>query len=80
MVRLPVFTCANALPHPRAGGPGTCTFPASSKAPVELTIEPPSCTKRRPMVMFTRGKLKSFTLSLADPDGFIAALQSSSQR
>src|SRR6266851_10185080 len=42
---------------------------------VELTIEPPCYTKRRPTEMFTSGKVKSLTLSLADPDGFIAALQ-----
>jgi hypothetical protein len=47
---------------------------------VELTIEPPCFTKRRPIVMFTRGKVKSLMLSLADPDGFIAALQSPGQR
>jgi len=47
---------------------------------VELTIDPPGYTKRRPLMMFTRGRVKSLTLSLADPDGFIAALQPSSQR
>ena len=40
---------------------------------VELTIEPPCYTERRPTEMFTRGKVKSLTLSLADPDGFTAA-------
>jgi len=47
---------------------------------VELTIEPPCYTKHRPIVMFTRGKVKSLTLSLADPDEFIAALQPPGQR
>ena len=47
---------------------------------VELTIEPPCYTKRRPIVMFTKGKVKSLSLSLADPDGFIATLQPPSQR
>jgi hypothetical protein len=28
--------------------------------------------------MFTRGKVKSLTLNLADPDGFIAAVQNCS--
>jgi hypothetical protein len=47
---------------------------------VELTFEPPCYTKRRPILMFTRGKVRSLTLSLTDPDGFIAALQQSGQR
>ena len=42
---------------------------------VELTIEPPCYTERKPVTMFTRGEVKSLTLSIADPDGFIAALQ-----
>ena len=41
---------------------------------VELTIEPPSYTGRKPVSLFTRGKVNALTLSLADPDGFIAAL------
>ena len=47
---------------------------------VELTIEPPGYTERKHTAMFTRGKVKSLTLSLADPDGFIAALQPPGQR
>jgi hypothetical protein len=42
---------------------------------IELAIEPPCYTERRISEMFSRGKVKSLTLSLADPDGFIAALQ-----
>lgn len=42
---------------------------------VELTLDPPGSTRRRPLLLFTRGKVTSLTLSLADPDGFIAALQ-----
>ena len=38
---------------------------------VELTIEPPVYRTE----MFIRWKVKSLTLSLADPEGFIAALQ-----
>lgn len=44
---------------------------------VELTIEPPCYTRRRPILMFTSAKVESLTLSLAEPDRFIAALQSS---
>ncbi len=47
---------------------------------VELTIEPPIYTERKPSGMFTRWKVRSLTLSLADPDGFIAALQPPGQR
>jgi hypothetical protein len=46
---------------------------------VELTIEPPCYTKRRLTEMFIKGRVKSLTLSLVDPDGFIAALQPSGQ-
>jgi hypothetical protein len=52
----------------------------SANGLAELTIEPPCHTKRRPIVMYTRGKVKSLTLSLAGPNGFIAALQSPGQR
>jgi hypothetical protein len=47
---------------------------------VELTIEPPCYTGRKPVSLFTRGKVNALTLSLADPDGFIAALQPPGQR
>ena len=47
---------------------------------VELTIEPPCYTGRKPVSLFTRGKVSALTLSLADPDGFIAALQPPGQR
>ena len=43
---------------------------------VELTIEPPRYTGRKPVSLFTEGKVNALTLSLVDPDGFIAALQS----
>jgi hypothetical protein len=42
---------------------------------VELTIEPPCYTERRLTELFIKGRVKSLTLSLVDPDGFIAALQ-----
>ena len=47
---------------------------------VELTIEPPCYTGRKPVSLFTKGKVEALTLSLADPDGFIAALQPPGQR
>ena len=47
---------------------------------VELTIEPPRYTGRKPVSLFTKGKVNALTLSLADPDGFIAALQPPGQR
>jgi hypothetical protein len=47
---------------------------------IELTIEPPCYTKRRPIAMFTRGKVKSLSISLADPDGFVAAIQPPGRR
>lgn len=46
---------------------------------VELTIEPPCYTERRLTELFIKGRVKSLTLSLVDPDGFIAALQSPGQ-
>jgi hypothetical protein len=46
---------------------------------VELTIEPPVYSEPRITEMFIRWKVKSLTLSLVDPDGFIAALQPSGQ-
>jgi hypothetical protein len=47
---------------------------------VELTIDPPCYTERRLTELFISWKVKSLTLSLADPDGFIAALQPPGQR
>lgn len=42
---------------------------------VELGIEPPCHTERRLTELFISWEVSSLTLSLADPDGFIAALQ-----
>ncbi len=42
---------------------------------VELTIDPPLCRERTITELFIRWEVKSLTLSLADPDGFIAAVQ-----
>jgi hypothetical protein len=41
---------------------------------VELTIEPLSVLERRLSTLFRREKVSSLTLSLADPDGFLAAV------
>jgi hypothetical protein len=41
---------------------------------VELAIEPPCYTPRQPSTLFLRSKVSSLTISLVDPDGFIAAV------
>jgi hypothetical protein len=47
----------------------------SSRGLVELTVEPPCYTRRGLSTLFRKAKVNSLTLSLADPDGFIAALE-----
>jgi len=42
---------------------------------VELTIEPPSYTPRQPSTLFRKMKVSLLTISLVDPDGFIAAVE-----
>lgn len=42
---------------------------------VELVIEPPCYTPRQPTTLFLRSKISSLTISLVDPDGFIAAVE-----
>ena len=42
---------------------------------VELAIEPPCYTPRQPSTLFLRSKVSSLTISLLDPDGFIAAVE-----
>jgi hypothetical protein len=41
---------------------------------VELTIEPPCNTPRQPSTLFLKSKVSSLTISLVDPDAFIAAV------
>ena len=41
---------------------------------VELAIDPPCYLPRQPSSLFLRSKVSSLTISLVDPDGFIAAL------
>ena len=47
----------------------------SSDGLVELAIEPPCYTERGLSTLFRKVKVNSLTLSLVDPDGFVAALQ-----
>jgi hypothetical protein len=42
---------------------------------VELAVEPPCHTSRTLATMYTRQRVNRLILSLADPDGFIAAVQ-----
>ena len=42
---------------------------------VELAIEPPGYLERGLSTLFRKEKVTSLTLSLADPDGFLAALE-----
>ena len=41
---------------------------------VELAIDPPSYLPRQPSSLFLKSKVSSLTVSIVDPDGFIAAL------
>lgn len=70
--------------QPRAGVGGTrgvhghsgrWLVNGSAKGLVELIIEPPCYSERGLSTMFFKVKVHSLTLSLADPDGFIAALE-----
>jgi hypothetical protein len=47
----------------------------SDRGLVELVIEPPCYTPRQPSTLFLRSKVSSLTISLVDPDGFIAAVK-----
>jgi hypothetical protein len=42
---------------------------------VELAIEPPCYTPRQPSTLFLKAKVSSLTISLVDPDAFIAAVE-----
>jgi hypothetical protein len=42
---------------------------------VEITIDPPCHTGRSLSTFFRRARVSELIVSLADPDGFIAALQ-----
>ena len=48
---------------------------SSSRGLVELTLEPPCYTGRGLGTLFRKAKVTSVIMSLADPDGFVAALE-----
>jgi hypothetical protein len=57
------------------GGRGRWLVNGSYDGLVELAIEPPCYTSRQPSTLFLRSKVSSLTISLVDPDGFIAAVE-----
>jgi hypothetical protein len=57
------------------GGRGRWLVNGSYKGLVELAIEPPCYTPRQPTTLFLRSNISSLTISLVDPDGFIAAVE-----
>ena len=61
------------------GGRGRWLVNGSHNGLVELTIEPPYYTARQPSTIFLKMKVSSLTVSLVDPDGFIAAVEGDGQ-
>lgn len=57
------------------GGRGRWLVNGSYSGLVELVIEPPRYTPRQLSTLFLRSKVSSLTISLVDPDGFIAAVE-----
>ena len=57
------------------GGHGRWLVNGSYSGLVELAIEPPCYTPRLASTLFRKMKVSSLTLSLLDPDGFIAAVE-----
>jgi hypothetical protein len=57
------------------GGHGRWLVNGSYNGLVEFTIEPPCYTTRQPSTLFRKVKVSSLTISLIDPDGFIAAVE-----
>ena len=55
--------------------PGRWLVNGSAQGLVDVVIDPPCRTERGLGTMFLRAKVHVLTLSLADPDAFIAALQ-----
>jgi hypothetical protein len=47
----------------------------SARGLVEIVLAPPCLAEPRLGTLFVRAKVSQLVLSLADPDGFIAALQ-----
>jgi hypothetical protein len=58
--------------------PGRWLVNGSAQGLVDVVIDPPGRTERGLSTMFLRAKVHVLTLSLADPDRFIAALQPAS--
>ena len=55
--------------------PGRWLVNGSAQGLVDVVIDPPGRTERGLGTMFLRAKVRVLTLSLADPDGFMAAVQ-----
>lgn len=47
---------------------------------VEVAIDPPCYTPRQPTTLFLKAKVTSLTISLVDPDAFIAAVEGAGPR
>jgi hypothetical protein len=60
-------------------GRGQLLVNGSADGLVELTVEPPCYTGRTLNTMFIKEQVNSLILSLADPDGFIAAVEGDSR-
>ena len=56
-------------------GRGRLLVNGSAQGPVELAIDPPCHTGRTLSTMYIKEQVNSLILSLADPDGFIAAVE-----
>ncbi len=56
------------------GGSGRWLLNGSAVGLVDLVIDPPVRTGRGLGTLFRRAEVRSLTMSLADPDGFIAAV------
>ncbi len=62
------------------GGHGRWLVNGSHVGLVELAIEPPCYTPRQPSTLFRKAEVSSLTVSLVDPDGFIAAIEGDGSR
>jgi len=59
--------------HERRGGRWLVN--GSPDGLVEITLDPPTYLDRSPVTLFRRAAVRSLTVSLVDPDAFIAALR-----
>jgi hypothetical protein len=62
------------------GGRGRWLVNGSYSGLVEIAIEPPCYAPRQFSTLFRRVKVSSLTISLVDPDGFIAAVKDGGPR